>query len=65
MHCQIDGVRLQRLFNLAGEHTFGADRGKSDVLHAVARGADNLNRNFVAQRAQRVRNVIGLPQRQL
>ena len=65
MHRQIDGLRQQRVFNLAGEHALGADRGKGDVLHAVAGGADDLDRNLMPQLAQRFCNVIGLPQREL
>jgi hypothetical protein len=65
MDGQIDGVCLQRFFNLAGEHSLGADGRKGDVLQAVASGADDLDRNFMPKPTQRVRNVIRLPQRQL
>jgi hypothetical protein len=51
MHRQIDGLRQQRIFNLPGEHALGADRGEGDVLHAVAGGADDVDRNFMPQRA--------------
>ena len=49
MHRQIDAPRQQSIFDLPGEHTLRADRGKGDVLHAVAGGADDLDRNVMSQ----------------
>jgi hypothetical protein len=43
----------------------GRGRGERGVLHAVADGADHLDLDLMAKRAQLTRDVIGLPQRKL
>ena len=70
MHGQIDAPRIQRLLDLFREHPLRiairrADLGKRHMLHRVAQRLDDLDRNLMTRRAQPIRNVMRLPQREL
>src|SRR5271165_4849160 len=65
MHCEIDAAFGQRILNLLGEHALGANLGESDVGDLVASGLNDLQLHFVPTRAQKRRNVVGLPESQL
>ena len=52
MHGQIDSCRSQRLFDLFGEHSLGADLGEGNVGDLVSGGFDNFDFHFMATLAQ-------------
>jgi hypothetical protein len=65
MHCQIDSLLKQRLFDLFGKHPFGADLGERDVDNFVAGGLDDFYRDPVAATFEQALNVMGLGQGEL
>ena len=61
MNREIDALIRKRLFNLFGEHSFGADLEERCGLHAVTRGDQDLYRNFFAAFSQPTSDMLGLP----
>jgi len=62
---EIDAAFDEGLFDLFGEHAFGADLGEGDLLQPVAGGADDLDGDFVALGAQGAGDVVRLPEGEL
>src|SRR6185312_12906105 len=65
MNGEVDGLGGEGVLNLLCEHALGADLGKGDVEDFVAGGFDDSDVGGVAGLAQRVGDVIGLPEREL
>jgi hypothetical protein len=65
VHGEIDATVGERLFNLHGEHAFGANLGKGDFLQAIAGGFYDLNFDSVTLDAQQSGDMIGLPEGEL
>src|SRR5262252_5953021 len=61
VHREVDTVFDERLFDLFGEHSFGADLCESDVGDLVAGGLDDLDFDPVTLSAEQFRDVLGLP----
>ncbi len=65
---EVDASSGERFFDLLDEDAFAVKAGRrleSGLLHAVAGGANDLNFDFVAVFAQRVCDVVGLPEGEL
>src|SRR5664279_1349098 len=65
VHSEINPAFGQGVFDLLGEHAFGADLGQCYLRDLVAGGLDDLELDLVAALAQQCRNVIGLPESEL
>ena len=70
----VDAAGGERLLDFFDEDALGIKRAaivecrgcfKGGILHAVAGGADDLDRDIVAALTQFVSDVIGLPEREL
>ena len=74
MHGDVDAAGGEGVLDLLNEDALGVEgravvegRGcfEGGILHAVAGGADDLNGDAVAAGAELIRDVIGLPEREL
>src|SRR4051794_22794937 len=65
MHREVDTLLRERLFNLFGEHALGSDLGECDLGYFVARGLDDLDRDFMALSSQQLSHMVRLPHCQL
>ena len=68
MDGQIDAAGGEGFFDLFGENPLpplGADHGEGNVGDFVAGGVDDFDFNFVAARAQKRGDVVGLPECEL
>jgi hypothetical protein len=65
MHGEIDAAGGKRLFDFFGEHALGADHGEGNVGDLVAGGVDDFDFHFMAARAQKRGDVVGLPEGQV
>jgi hypothetical protein len=63
VHREINTPFGQRVFNLLGEHAFGANLRERHIEDLVASGLDDLELDLMAALAKQGRNVIGLPER--
>ena len=73
VHGDVDAPGGERVLDLLDEDALGVEgravlegrRGlEGRVLHAVAGGADDLDRDVVAARAELISDVVGLPERE-
>src|SRR5271157_174445 len=65
VHREVDAPFAERLFDLFGEHAFGADLGECYVSNLVASRLYDLDFHFVTALAQQRRDVVGLPECEL
>src|SRR5579862_8789426 len=65
MNGKINSVIKKRLFNLLGKHAFRTYFVEGHALQRIAGRANNLDVDLMPHSAQRVGNVVRLPQCQL
>src|SRR5579864_333288 len=65
VHREIDAAGGECLFDFFGEHSLGADLGKSDVGDFVTGGMDDLNLDLVTAATEKRGDVVGLPEGEL
>src|SRR5277367_1928870 len=65
MHRKVDPVIKKRLFDLLGKHALRSHLVEGHILQGIARCANDLNADLMPGTAQRVGNMVRLPERQL